>query len=758
MKYAFLLLFFLLGMKVSHAQIQPIGFWRDHVSMQQIISVDTLQQKIIAASSNGFFFFDPVKNEFSTYTKSSGLSDVNISIFSRQPNGSKIILGYHNGNIDVVTDGNIRNLPEIMLSKVTSEKKINSIIWKDKLAFICTNFGVVVIDPFKFEIVDTYFPGSDGKPIEVYDIAFIGSKSFVATNEGIRVAETGAIRLSDFRSWSNYVSFVGRPFIKYLKKWGDYLIGASSDTVFSNVNGNWKEFYLPTRKLNNIQVIDNALYLYESENNNASIISFLTPTSKPRVFMNDMFTEVNACIIDGSNFWAADANNGLLKLSGNSASKIFPNGPAGIANGLSDYKNGLLVAVAGEKAVQTTGKRGNEIYTLKDDKWKNYTPIQFSGLSKLADFSAAAVDPSTDNIYIGTLGNGVLNIEPNDKLNTLGLSAGQLQSDRDEAGLFKVPSLAFDVYSNLWMTNPNTNNPIVVKKKDGSWKSFGIPFPIEKNQVNKILVDAQNRKWITTSNAEGLICFDDNNSIDATGDDRWRIFLAGTGSGNLPSSNVLSVAEDQSGNIWVGTDKGIGIIQCGSDVFRNCDATLPIVQQDNFAGLLLANETVYDIKIDGADRKWIASQNGAWLLSADGQKVIYRFTAENSKLLSNLVYSMVINGNTGEVFFMTSGGISSFRSTATEASEQKKKPIVFPNPVPTGYTGTIGIRDLPLNAWVKITELDGRLVYQTRALGGQAIWNGKNYKGERVNSGVYLIIVSSQDNSNQVAGKIFFIK
>jgi len=107
---------------------------------------------------------------------------------------------------------------------------------------------------------------------------------------------------------------------------------------------------------------------------------------------------------------------------------------------------------------------------------------------------------------------------------------------------------------------------------------------------------------------------------------------------------------------------------------------------------------------------------------------------------------------------MTSSGISSFRSTATAVVESMKKPIVFPNPVPSGYNGTIGIKDLPLNAWVKITELDGRLVYQTRSLGGQAIWNGRNYKGERVHSGVYLIIVSNQDNSDHVVGKIFFIQ
>jgi hypothetical protein len=68
------------------------------------------------------------------------------------------------------------------------------------------------------------------------------------------------------------------------------------------------------------------------------------------------------------------------------------------------------------------------------------------------------------------------------------------------------------------------------------------------------------------------------------------------------------------------------------------------------------------------------------------------------------------------------------------------------------------VRGLPVNSTVKITELDGRLVYQTRSLGGQAIWNGRDYKGNRVSSGVYLVIISDEQNVEKLATKIFFLK
>ncbi|MEI9810003.1 MAG: hypothetical protein WDO16_20230 [Bacteroidota bacterium] len=61
-------------------------------------------------------------------------------------------------------------------------------------------------------------------------------------------------------------------------------------------------------------------------------------------------------------------------------------------------------------------------------------------------------------------------------------------------------------------------------------------------------------------------------------------------------------------------------------------------------------------------------------------------------LLSNNVKKITIDGRTGEVYFATLKGICSFRSTATEGGEVNENVLVFPNPVPPGYTGTIGIR------------------------------------------------------------------
>jgi hypothetical protein len=298
-----------------------------------------------------------------------------------------------------------------------------------------------------------------------------------------------------------------------------------------------------------------------------------------------------------------------------------------------------------------------------------------------------------------------------------------------------------------------------VLKADGNWKSFTPPFTLTENAMAQIIVDDNNYKWIVSPLGNGLICFDDNGTIDNTGDDRWKRYSSGSGNGNLPGSEIMSIARDKNGYIWVGTDDGIGVIECPELSFaaNGCDATWPIVPNGNFAGYLFKGQEVRSIAVDGADRKWVATRNGVFLVNPTGEKLVYRFTEDNSPLLSRDVKKIAIDGKTGEAFFATSKGICSFRSTATEGGEKNENVLVFPNPVPPGYSGTIAIRGLAENSIVKITELNGRLVYQTRALGGQAIWDGKNYNGQLISSGAYLVLVNQEGKKTETATKIFFI-
>ena len=227
----------------------------------------------------------------------------------------------------------------------------------------------------------------------------------------------------------------------------------------------------------------------------------------------------------------------------------------------------------------------------------------------------------------------------------------------------------------------------------------------------------------------------------------------------MPHIFVRSIAKDKDGSIWIGTDQGVGVIYNPGNVFTggNFDAQKVILQQDGYNQYLLETEIVTAIAIDGANRKWFGTYSGGvFLMSPDGTHQIHNFNKDNSPLPSNTISAIAIDDATGEVFFGTDKGIISYRSDATEGAEFCNNYYVFPNPVRHEYHGPVAIRGLVVNADVKIADVSGNVVFHTKANGGEAIWNGNNFKGERAQTGVYIVYVTNEDGSQTCATKMLF--
>ena len=127
------------------------------------------------------------------------------------------------------------------------------------------------------------------------------------------------------------------------------------------------------------------------------------------------------------------------------------------------------------------------------------------------------------------------------------------------------------------------------------------------------------------------------------------------------------------------------------------------------------------------------------------------FTIDNSPLFSNTVNDLEIDGQTGEIYIATARGIISYKYTATESKENYENVYAYPNPVKQDYQGVIAIKGLASNCDVKITDVSGRLIYTTKALGGQAIWDGKNFDGRKakaeIKNGILSITIERKEES-----------
>ena len=177
----------------------------------------------------------------------------------------------------------------------------------------------------------------------------------------------------------------------------------------------------------------------------------------------------------------------------------------------------------------------------------------------------------------------------------------------------------------------------------------------------------------------------------------------------------------------------------------NYDAQQILIEQDGNVQILLETEFVSVITVDGANRKWIGTQTGGvYLISPDGREQVHHFTAANSPLPSDNIVAIVIDGISGDVYIATDRGIMSYRSDATEGADENTCATVFPNPVHSTYAGPIAITGLVRDSEVKITDVSGNLVYRTTSLGGQAMWTGNDMSGNRVATGVYLVLATDR--------------
>ena len=741
---------------LSQSLLQPIGQWREHLSYNNATQVVNAGNKVFCATINNVYSVDAT-NTIERYSKVNGLNDIGVSAIGFDAASSQLVVVYNNSNVDVIKERVVKNISDIKRSTLSGNKNISNVHCLNKKAYLGSGLGVIVVDLERFEITDTWQIGSNGQQVKINAFTSDNQFFYAATDEGLKRANVSTGNLADYKNW-NLINTLTPGTVRMVVHCADKIIALKNDSLFT-IDG--RLFYADAAwPVVNISTSESKLLICQRTIQGASrvlVVSSGGTIEKVLAQSGVISFPYNATIAQNA-VWVADYFGGLSKFT-NTVERLIPNGPPGGANGGLLVTSETLYDAAGEVNDAWNYRfNRNGIYNFTNGDWNYKGAFNTPALDTVLDFISLAADPKENSLWAGSYGGGLAHFEGNNI--SLYKQNSSLQPAIGDPLSYRVSGLAFDQQNNLWIANYGALQNLSVKKPDGTFKSFAIPFFHFENAVSQLLTDDANHLWIVSPRGNGVFVYNHGASVDNVNDDQWKYLRAGKGNGNLPDNNVFCVARDKDGFIWIGTAKGIGVVQCAADIFKgnSCEAILPVRQQDRFAGYLFQNEEVHTIAVDAANRKWIGTRNGVWLISADGDKTLARFTEDNSPLLSNDVNKIAINPSTGEVYFSTFKGICSFRSTAVEASIEGKEVLVFPNPVPPGYKGTIAIKGLPQNSVVKIAELNGRLVFQTRALGGQAIWNRLNYKGELVASGVYLVLAKDDTGTEKLVTKIVLVK
>jgi len=754
----------------GRAQTPAIGHWREHLPYHQAIAVAGSAGKIYCATPFSIYLVDKEDNSMERLSKTNGLSETGISTLCYDPGSDKLTIAYTTSSIDILSGGQTFNIPDIRQTGRGGDKTIYQAIAYNNNVYLSTGLGIIVLDEDKYEVKDTYIIGSDGDSVAVQAVASDGNLLYAATADGLKQAPLNSPDLADYHNWSLPVGNEG-PCRQVISLDGEIIV-LRSDSIVALINNSWTTVYNSSWHINNLSVSERRLLVCEQDGDSGRVTILTGSGQIERVLQQPgiLRSPRQALLLQGEP-WVADAITGLSAwgTAGSQAWSYIPNSPGGLATGpMTIHQDptagpgaaGVLWAASGGADISWSplGDHNGGLYRLDGNGWTNYNKDSYPVFDSIFDFSAISYNPRDSSLWAGSFGEGLLERRSGDQF-TVYAAGSPIGPSLDNPSAYRVSGLAFDKDGNGWIANYGAARDLLLRQADGSWSSFAIPFAHTGNAVSQVLVDDNKQVWIVSPKGNGVFCYSPGASLSSAADDQWKYYHTGTGNGNLPDNHVYCLARDRNNIIWIGTANGIGLIQCAGQVFGagGCEAVWPVVQFDNFAGYLFGGQAVQAIAVDGADRKWIATRNGVWLITPDAQKIVYHFTADSTPLLNNDVRNIAIDPRTGEVFFATAGGLCSFRSTATEGGDHNTDVLVFPNPVPPDYTGVIAIRGLVDGAFVKITAPDGRLVYQTNALGGQAIWDGRDYRGRKVATGVYLVLISDESRHEKSSAKIVFI-
>jgi len=739
----------------------PVGSWKDHLSYCSALVVAIGPDEVYASTGSSLLIFNKKYSELRKVSKVQGLTETGISTIGWSEEREALIIAYQSTNIDIVSGSNIFNVPEIKKKYFPGKKEIYKIRTRGKYAYLAGSLGIIVLDIAKKEIYDTWKPGEEGT--EVYDVAFDGTTIYAATNSGLYYSDLTIAGLAYSGNWFrinsfpnplasfNTVGFLNKKvYVNLSSRSGTDTIfcfdNSHNVTIFSLQSG-IKNFSIETYSEGFIVASGSMVRIYNTDGLLTSVISSYNSGSP----------DIAHAMAEGEDIWIADRSNGLIKysISGNFTKLSLP-GP---------YTNNVLfIANASNKTYIAGGALDNawnnqwrplQIFIHENNTW------QWQLSNDLHDPLRILPDPNNpDHFWVTTWGAGLLEYEKNTLVKKYDYTNSPLQTIIPGKPYTRICGIAMDRDRNIWITQTGVPGSIKVLKANNTWTQF--PVTIDAPTIGDIIITSTGQKWIVLPRGYGLFVMDDNGTIDNFTDDRYKQMLI-RDNDNKIISNVYSIAEDLEGNIWVGTDQGPAVYFNPSRIFDEDISAIRIkIPRNDGSGLadyMLGTEIISSISIDGANRKWLGTYNsGAYLLSADGTTKLINYNEENSPLFSNMVVSIAIDGKTGEIWFGTSKGVASVRGEATTGAEKFSSIYAFPNPVRENYEGVLTITGLMRNTSVKITDVSGNLVYKTISQGGQATWDLKTYTGERVSTGVYIILCASEDGEQTAVTKVLVIK
>jgi len=769
-----LLLLFIFSTSFLTAQIDFSDSWEDFFSYNNVKDFVKVDNTLYALSDNAIFTYDLVSQETQKLSSVQGLSgEITTAIhFSTATN--RLVIGYENGLIEVVdADGSITISADIVSFNQSGEKSVNDIFEYQGKIYLSTSFAIVEYDINELEFGDTFFIGNNSSDVKVNEITVLNNQIYAATDSGIFYADVNNPNLIDFNNWSQ-ISSSNNEF-KKITVFNNNLYTILNTQLYEVTDVNTLRFIVNFSRT--VEGLKESLTNLTVAFNNSFIVF---DTSLNQVLQNTADTNfeytLNTAFVEDSMVFLGTNQFGILSSTVadiTSFIEIHPEGP--ISNdvfSVSAQNNNLWIVYGGYTNIFAPVQRKLGFSHFDGDNWFTAENITDNPFPDLVDIT---LDPNNDNrVFLSGFGDtslintfntgGLFEIFDNQVLNFynhLNSPLEDIVATNPSRVTIRISASALDSRGGLWVTNIGGTTELK-KLSNGSWSLFDISSVATSFGLTDMAIDRNNTVWVG-SRGDGLIAFNENGN-------RLRALSTIPTQGSLPNSRVSTVAVDKDNRIWIGTPVGMVVFNNASGIFDAdiVDAQSVIILDDGIPRKLLGDENVTTIEVDGANNKWFGTDNaGVTYTNPNGQTTLANFSSQNSPLPSDRIVKIAVDEETGKVYFATDKGIVAYNSNVAPFGDTLGEVYAYPNPVRKFHnTVTIDGRNgtnLPKGTNVKIIDVAGNLVFETNVIqgqqlqGGKVVWDKTNLAGNKVASGIYIVLLASEDATETSTTKIAII-
>jgi ligand-binding sensor domain-containing protein len=782
-KISFLLL---ANLAVQNISAQGLHDWQVMTNMNDVTAVQYFNHEVWVGSGGGVYRFRTADSTWQIYNNLDGLKSLDISAATADRYGN-LLFACRDGII------NFYNPLQDDWHAYTNmeEQNIRDIHTDTSSVWVATNQGVGVFESAATKLIfRDFYNNFTVNPEKGYGIAVFNNFVFYATQHGLLYASANYKQdnLKIAGAWAKITTAQGLPADVVL----DLTVVDSILYVATTMGVAWldKSFILHQENSWELgyvnRIISDQTNLYFVQNN-----QYYLEQNGQWVLQQTLDRNISSgALDDNGELWLGLVTGGLRKSNWLKSFKIDGPGSNHVGVVIKDRQgqlwmtSGKFKLTYGEGFYKYDFKRWTN-YKFTGDPWvrKNQTDFVYEdrlGRIWIGAWGGGATVISGDDVdyYHGWAGDGGMIIStpqaeqqmimpevPEAKRSCL---VGAAVSGSETYTV--IPYFQEDAEQHLWIVNHyaripeylavlNNSNSGIPSCVEWTYVGDNVGMTLDESQVSCLefeTTSAANRVWMGTWNS-GILILDYGADIENVNDDQ--LYRIDMNSDNLFSNTILALQQDQDGIIWIGTSAGLNSYQNDADgtnrrVYKHVGDIGPVENKINY------------IFVDAYNNKWFATDGGLSILQAGKSPwdpaAWVHYTTENSGLPSPIINSIFVDNQSGAAYLGTELGLVIFRGAFSQFRSDLREVVGGPNPFLLDGSKEFVIKNLVPNSTVKILNINGHLVRELTASGGEidgsrATWNGKDVQNKWVPSGIYLYLIFNEEGLKN-SGKISVIK